>query len=122
MKLCEFCNEYACGQSGTKAISEHCGDKDMKISCCVFSDSYEKAVDKIIELTSGKTRKVVMSGRYSRYYVEVDNEIWEYVRPTESKVRGLKPIKAYIDKDLSFKVIHERILPQCVFAVEIQYF
>ena len=122
MKLCEFCNEYACGQSGTKAISEHCGDKDMKISCCVYSDSYEKAVDKIIELTSGKTRKVVMSGRYSRYYVEVDNEIWEYVRPTESNVRGLKPIKAYIDKDLSFKVIHERILPQCVFAVEIQYF
>lgn len=122
MKLCEFCNEYACGQSGTKAISEHCGDKDMKISCYVFSDSYEKAVDKIIELTSGKTRKVVVGGCRSHYYVEADSEIWKYVRPTENNVRGLKPIKAYIDRDLSFRVIHERILPQCELAVEIQYF
>ena len=48
MKLCQFCNEFACGQSGTKAISEHCGDKNMKISEYIM-DLVEKDIKHLEE-------------------------------------------------------------------------
>lgn len=119
MKLCQFCNEFACGQSGTKAISEHCGDKNMKIYCAVFSHSQAKAIAKINEITANKT----VECRHSRatYCVETDNEIWEWINPN-SNIRGIRPIKAYIDKDLSLRICEEYIAPLCVFAVEVHYF
>ena len=55
MKLCQFCNEFACSQSGTKVISEYCGGKNIKIYCAVFSHSQAKAIAKINEITANKT-------------------------------------------------------------------
>lgn len=117
MKLCRFCNEFACGQSGTKAISEHCGYQNVKISCYVFSDNYEKSIAKINEIT---TNSVLYE--LSHYRIETDKEIWKLVNPTPNNIRGIKPVKAYIDKDLSFGIVTECILPRCEFAVEVHYF
>lgn len=117
MKLCQFCNEFSCSQSGTKAISEYCGDKNMKISCYVFSDNYKKAIKKVDEITTNS-----LLYRRSRYFIETNKEIWQFVKPTPNNIKGIKPIKAYIDKDLSFEIVTECILPQCEFAVEVHYF
>lgn len=119
MKLCQFCNEFACSQSGTKVISEYCGDKNIKIYCAVFSHSPDKAIAKINEITANKT----VECRHSRatYCVETDNEIWEWINPN-SNIRGIRPIKTYIDKDLSLRICEEYIAPLCVFAVEAHYF
>lgn len=70
MKLCQFCNEFSCSQSGTKAISEHCGDKNMKISCYVFSNNYEKSIVKINEITANSVLY-----KLSHYRIETDKEI-----------------------------------------------
>ena len=97
MKLCQSCNEFMCGLSGTKSISSHCGDNNYKISCYIFSHSREKAIEKIHEISSGKYKKVVTS-RYD-FTVETEHEIWRWVNPTTNKPRGIRPIKAYIDEE-----------------------
>ena len=120
MKLCQSCNEFACGLSGTKSISSHCGDNNYKISCYIFSHSREKAIEKIHEISSGKYKKVVTS-RYD-FTVETEHEIWRWVNPTTNKPRGIRPIKAYIDEECTIAELKYDILPVCINAVEIKYF
>lgn len=120
MKLCQNCNEFMCGLSGTKSISLHCGNSNYKISCYIFSHSREKAIGKILKILSENTKKVVTS-RYD-FIVETENEIWRWINPATNKVLGIRPIKAYIDEECTIAELRHSILPVCINAVEVEYF
>lgn len=120
MKLCQNCNEAMCGLSGTKSISLHCGNNNYKISCYIFSHSREKATDKILEILSENTKKVITS--HYDFIVETENEIWRWINPATNKARGIRPIKAYIDEECTIAELRYSILPVCINAVEVKYF
>lgn len=122
MKICRDCTEFACGQCGASEISMFCGDKNQKVVSYVFTDSYEKAVNKINELafqSDYHTTTIQTINSFDKYIARTEKEIWKWSR---SNFTGKNIMKAYIDKDLSFRVIIDDVLPMCKNAVEIHYF
>lgn len=91
----------------------------MKIHCYVFSRSPEKAIVKIDDITADN--RIKFRRNNDTYYVETDNEIWEWIIPYLNNLRGIKPIKVFIDDELSIRESQE-IMARCEFVVEIQYF
>lgn len=99
-----------------------CGDKNQKVVSHVFTDSYEKATNKINELafqSDYHTTTIQTTNYFDKYIAQTEKEIWKW---SKSNFADKNIMKAYIDKDLSFRVIVDDVLPMCKNSVEIHYF
>lgn len=107
MKLCETCNEFACGQSGTKAISEYCGSPDFKIHCAVITTSRETAKNRLLSITKNQHIISCLETATSLRY-ETNKEIWDWVSPRiASSYRGCKFVRVHIDESIKLSEYFE---------------
>lgn len=116
MKLCQTCTEFNCNKSGTKSISKYCGDPNYKIQCMVFSNSRAKAEQQLERIIKNQPVSILKS-QYTLEY-ETNEENWKWVPLNEKFIKGHRPIKAYIDLNVSLKDYNDLIEPVLVNVID----
>ena len=81
--------------------------------CAVFTNSKEKAIEKLEEIKNIKNNLVKLwKTRDQLEYHFEDGEIWGWINPNGNQ-KGYRVCKAWIDKNLNDRILRRVVLSYC---------